>query len=98
MDSSAPEEDSVQFSKLSYLGCTWVKAPRSESEAQKAMATLRAESAVPIPVVLHVPNVPEGCVRSDEYTHTRMDTHITGSTHCTVHTHVDTNEPSGVRG
>ncbi|XP_031430808.1 LOW QUALITY PROTEIN: rab GTPase-activating protein 1-like [Clupea harengus] len=63
MDSSAPEEDSVQFSKLSYLGCTWVKAPRSESEAQKAMATLRAESAVPIPVVLHVPNVPEGCVR-----------------------------------
>ncbi|XP_076133924.1 rab GTPase-activating protein 1-like isoform X1 [Alosa pseudoharengus] len=62
-DSSAPEEDSVQFSKLSYLGCTWVKAPRSESEAQKAMATLRAESAIPIPVVLHVPNISEGCVR-----------------------------------
>ncbi|XP_056131862.1 rab GTPase-activating protein 1-like isoform X2 [Lampris incognitus] len=58
-----PEEDNVQFSKLSYLGCTWVKAPRNEPEAQRAMATLRAESAVPIPVTLHVPNSPEGCVR-----------------------------------
>ncbi|XP_041695817.2 rab GTPase-activating protein 1-like isoform X3 [Coregonus clupeaformis] len=57
------EEDSVQFSKLSYLGCTWVKAPRSEPEALRAMTTLRAESAVPIPITLHVPNVPEGCVR-----------------------------------
>uniref|UniRef100_A0A8C1VHT8 Rab-GAP TBC domain-containing protein n=1 Tax=Cyprinus carpio TaxID=7962 RepID=A0A8C1VHT8_CYPCA len=62
--STEPEEDSVQFSKLSYLGCTWVKAPRNESEAQKAMATLRAESAIPIPVTLHVPNGPDGCVRS----------------------------------
>ncbi|KAG7487851.1 hypothetical protein MATL_G00027680 [Megalops atlanticus] len=61
--STVPEEDSVQFSKLSYLGCTWVKAPRSESEAQRAMSTLRAESAVPIPVTLYVPNVPEGSVR-----------------------------------
>lgn len=58
------EEDSVQFSKLSYLGCTWVKAPRNETEAQKAMATLRAESAIPIPVTLYVPNSPDGCVRS----------------------------------
>uniref|UniRef100_A0A8B9RDQ3 Rab-GAP TBC domain-containing protein n=1 Tax=Astyanax mexicanus TaxID=7994 RepID=A0A8B9RDQ3_ASTMX len=58
-----PEEDSVQFSKLSYLGCTWVKAPRSEVEAQKAMATLRAESPGHIPVTLHVPNGPDGCVR-----------------------------------
>uniref|UniRef100_A0A8C9TH50 RAB GTPase activating protein 1 like n=1 Tax=Scleropages formosus TaxID=113540 RepID=A0A8C9TH50_SCLFO len=57
------EEDSVQFSKLSYLGCTWVKAPRSEPEALRAMSTLRAESAVPIPVTLYVPNVPEGSVR-----------------------------------
>ncbi|XP_067271959.1 rab GTPase-activating protein 1-like isoform X6 [Pseudorasbora parva] len=57
------EEDSVQFSKLSYLGCTWVKAPRNEMEAQKAMATLRAESAIPIPITLHVPNGPDGCVR-----------------------------------
>ncbi|KAI2650423.1 Rab GTPase-activating protein 1-like [Labeo rohita] len=61
--STVQEEDSVQFSKLSYLGCTWVKAPRNEAEAQKAMATLRAESAIPIPVTLHVPNGPDGCVR-----------------------------------
>uniref|UniRef100_A0A673J1F9 Rab GTPase-activating protein 1-like n=1 Tax=Sinocyclocheilus rhinocerous TaxID=307959 RepID=A0A673J1F9_9TELE len=61
--STEPEEDSVQFSQLSYLGCTWVKAPRNETEAQKAMATLRAESAIPIPITLHVPNGPDGCVR-----------------------------------
>uniref|UniRef100_A0A671P3H0 Rab GTPase-activating protein 1-like n=1 Tax=Sinocyclocheilus anshuiensis TaxID=1608454 RepID=A0A671P3H0_9TELE len=61
--STEQEEDSVQFSKLSYLGCTWVKAPRNETEAQKAMATLRAESVIPIPVTLHVPNCPDGCVR-----------------------------------
>lgn len=60
----AQEEDSVQFSKLSYLGCTWVKAPRNEKEAQEAMATLRAESAIPIPITLHVPSGPDGCVRS----------------------------------
>ncbi|XP_035379129.1 rab GTPase-activating protein 1-like isoform X2 [Electrophorus electricus] len=57
------EEDSVQFSKLSYLGCTWVKAPRNEPEAQSAMATLRAESPGPIPITLYVPNGPDGCVR-----------------------------------
>ncbi|XP_063747330.1 rab GTPase-activating protein 1-like isoform X2 [Eleginops maclovinus] len=57
------EEDSVQFNKLSYLGCTWVKAPRNEAEAQKAMATLRAESAIPIPITLHVPSGPNGSVR-----------------------------------
>lgn len=58
------EEDSVQFNKLSYLGCTWVKAPRNEGEAQRAMATLRAESAIPIPITLHVPSGPDGSVRS----------------------------------
>uniref|UniRef100_A0A8C1QXG4 RAB GTPase activating protein 1-like n=1 Tax=Cyprinus carpio TaxID=7962 RepID=A0A8C1QXG4_CYPCA len=63
VNNSVKEEDSVQFSKLSYLGCTWVKAPRNETEAQKAMVTLRAESAIPIPVTLHVPNGPDGCVR-----------------------------------
>lgn len=61
---TAPEEDSVQFNKLSYLGCTWVKAPRNEAEAQRAMATLRAESAIPIPITLHVPSGPDGSVRS----------------------------------
>ncbi|CAL8395009.1 unnamed protein product, partial [Boreogadus saida] len=60
---TTPEEDSVQFSKLSYLGCTWVKAPRNEVQAQRAMATLRVESAIPIPVILHVPNGPHGSVR-----------------------------------
>ncbi|XP_038142142.1 rab GTPase-activating protein 1-like [Cyprinodon tularosa] len=60
---SVIEEDSVQFNKLSYLGCTWVKAPRNEAEAQKAMATLRAESAIPIPITLHVPCGPDGSVR-----------------------------------
>ncbi|KAM6921855.1 rab GTPase-activating protein 1-like isoform 1-T1 [Xenentodon cancila] len=57
------EEDSVQFNKLSYLGCTWVKAPRNEAEAQRAMETLRAESAIPIPITLHVPSGPDGSVR-----------------------------------
>ncbi|XP_072245311.1 rab GTPase-activating protein 1-like isoform X1 [Leuresthes tenuis] len=57
------EEDSVQFNKLSYLGCTWVKAPRNEAEAQSAMETLRAESAIPIPITLHVPCGPDGSVR-----------------------------------
>ncbi|KAM9831160.1 LOW QUALITY PROTEIN: rab GTPase-activating protein 1-like [Neosynchiropus ocellatus] len=61
--SAMQEEDSVQFNKLSYLGCTWVKAPRNEAEAQSAMATLRAESAIPIPIILHVPCGPEGSVR-----------------------------------
>uniref|UniRef100_A0A1A7Y0H4 RAB GTPase activating protein 1-like n=1 Tax=Iconisemion striatum TaxID=60296 RepID=A0A1A7Y0H4_9TELE len=60
---TAVEEDSVQFNKLSYLGCTWVKAPRNEAEAQRAMATLRAESAIPIPITLHVPCGPDGSVR-----------------------------------
>ncbi|XP_041791409.1 rab GTPase-activating protein 1-like isoform X1 [Chelmon rostratus] len=57
------EEDGVQFNKLSYLGCTWVKAPRNEAEAQRAMATLRAESAIPIPITLHVPCGTDGSVR-----------------------------------
>ncbi|KAK7888597.1 hypothetical protein WMY93_024157 [Mugilogobius chulae] len=63
LSSSRPEEDSVQFNKLCYLGCTWVKAPRNEAEAQRAMATLRAESAIPIPIILHVPCGPNGSVR-----------------------------------
>ncbi|XP_056269799.1 rab GTPase-activating protein 1-like [Pseudoliparis swirei] len=69
----ALEEDSVQFNKLSYLGCTWVKAPRSEAEAQRAMVTLRAESAVPVPVTLHVPCGPDGSVRiADQATGTEI--------------------------
>lgn len=68
------EEDSVQFNKLSYLGCTWVKAPRNEGEAQRAMTTLRAESAIPIPITLHVPSGPDGSVRSG--THQDVKKHI----------------------
>ncbi|XP_040041315.2 rab GTPase-activating protein 1-like isoform X2 [Gasterosteus aculeatus] len=71
--STVLEEDSVQFNKLSYLGCTWVKAPRNEAEAQRAMATLRAESAIPIPVTLHVPCGPDGSVRiADEASGTEI--------------------------
>lgn len=62
-DEEEEEEDSVQFSKLSYMGCTWVKAPRNEAEAQKAMSTLKAECPILIPITLHVPNDPDGCVR-----------------------------------
>ncbi|XP_006635084.2 rab GTPase-activating protein 1-like [Lepisosteus oculatus] len=63
-DSSAfPEEDSVLFNKLSYLGSMMVRVPRSEAEAQKAMASLKAEKHVPVLVTLYVPNVPEGSVR-----------------------------------
>lgn len=68
------EEDSVQFNKLSYLGCTWVKAPRNEGEAQRAMATLRAESAIPIPITMHVPCGPDGSVRSG--THGGVEQHV----------------------
>lgn len=67
------EEDSVQFNKLSYLGCTWVKAPRNESEAQRAMATLRAESAIPIPITMHVPCGPDGSVRSGIFGGVKQD-------------------------
>ncbi|XP_030062282.1 rab GTPase-activating protein 1-like isoform X2 [Microcaecilia unicolor] len=58
-----PEEDSVLFNKLTYLGCMRVSAPRNESEALQAMATMRSQSVAPIPVTLYVPNVPDGSVR-----------------------------------
>lgn len=58
-----PEEDSVLFNKLTYLGCMKVSSPRSEAEALRAMATVRASSQYPFAVTLYVPNVPEGSVR-----------------------------------
>ncbi|XP_051042026.1 rab GTPase-activating protein 1-like [Phodopus roborovskii] len=61
--SGLPEEDSVLFNKLSYLGCMKVSSPRSEVEALRAMATMRASSQCPFAVTLYVPNVPEGSVR-----------------------------------
>lgn len=57
------EEDSVVFSKLTYLGCASVNAPRSEVEALRMMSILRSQRQIPIEVTLSVPNVSEGTVR-----------------------------------
>ncbi|NXI51255.1 RBG1L protein, partial [Chloroceryle aenea] len=61
--SEPPEEDSVLFNKLTYLGFTKVSAPRNEPEALHAMANLKSSSQAPLPVTLYVPNIPEGSVR-----------------------------------
>ncbi|XP_069890529.1 rab GTPase-activating protein 1-like isoform X1 [Dipodomys merriami] len=61
--SGLPEEDSVLFNKLTYLGYMKVSSPRNEVEALRAMATMRSSSQNPFPVTLYVPNVPEGSVR-----------------------------------
>ncbi|EHA99733.1 RAB GTPase-activating protein 1-like protein, partial [Heterocephalus glaber] len=61
--SGIPEEDSVLFNKLTYLGCMKVSSPRNEVEALRAMAAMRSSSQNPFPVTLYVPNVPEGSVR-----------------------------------
>ncbi|KAM6165460.1 rab GTPase-activating protein 1-like isoform 1-T1 [Erethizon dorsatum] len=61
--SGIPEEDSVLFNKLTYLGRMKVSSPRNEVEALRAMATMRSSSQNPFPVTLYVPNVPEGSVR-----------------------------------
>lgn len=61
--SEIPEEDSVLFHKLTYLGCMKVSSPRNEVEALRAMATMKSASQHPFPVTLYVPNVPEGSVR-----------------------------------
>ncbi|NXO04425.1 RBG1L protein, partial [Rhinopomastus cyanomelas] len=61
--SQPPEEDSVLFNKLTYLGFTKVSAPRNETEALQAMANLKSSSQAPLPVTLYVPNIPDGFVR-----------------------------------
>ncbi|XP_006153397.1 rab GTPase-activating protein 1-like isoform X8 [Tupaia chinensis] len=61
--SGQPEEDSVLFNKLIYLGCMKVSSPRNEVEALRAMATMKSSSQYPFPVTLYVPNVAEGSVR-----------------------------------
>ncbi|XP_016076891.1 PREDICTED: rab GTPase-activating protein 1-like isoform X1 [Miniopterus natalensis] len=61
--SGLPEEDSVLFNKLTYLGCMKVSSPRNEVEALRAMATMKSSSQYPFSVTLYVPNVPEGSVR-----------------------------------
>ncbi|XP_062960535.1 rab GTPase-activating protein 1-like isoform X4 [Cynocephalus volans] len=61
--SGLPEEDSVLFNKLTYLGSMKVSCPRNEVEALRAMATMKSSSQYPVPVTLYVPNIPEGSVR-----------------------------------
>uniref|UniRef100_A0A8C6ZRA8 Rab GTPase-activating protein 1 n=1 Tax=Nothoprocta perdicaria TaxID=30464 RepID=A0A8C6ZRA8_NOTPE len=57
------DEDSVMFSKLTYLGCASVNAPRSEVEALRMMSILRSQCQDSLDVTLSVPNVSEGTVR-----------------------------------
>uniref|UniRef100_A0A8B9QVS2 Rab GTPase-activating protein 1 n=1 Tax=Anas platyrhynchos TaxID=8839 RepID=A0A8B9QVS2_ANAPL len=57
------DEDSVVFSKLTYLGCASVNAPRSEVEALRMMCILRSQCQISLDVTLSVPNVSEGTVR-----------------------------------
>ncbi|KAG5272550.1 hypothetical protein AALO_G00166750 [Alosa alosa] len=61
--SPPPDEDSVVFSKLTYLGCASVNAPRSEVEALRMMSILRSQCQLPLDVTLSVPVVSEGTVR-----------------------------------
>uniref|UniRef100_A0A8C0RCM0 Rab GTPase-activating protein 1 n=1 Tax=Canis lupus familiaris TaxID=9615 RepID=A0A8C0RCM0_CANLF len=58
----AADEDSVVFSKLTYLGCASVNAPRSEVEALRMMSILRSQCQISLDVTLSVPNVSEGTV------------------------------------
>uniref|UniRef100_A0A8C1FNJ5 Rab GTPase-activating protein 1 n=1 Tax=Cyprinus carpio carpio TaxID=630221 RepID=A0A8C1FNJ5_CYPCA len=64
-----PDEDSVVFSKLTYLGCASVNAPRSEVEALRMVSILRSQCQMPLDVTLSVPGVSEGTVR---YTSTEI--------------------------
>uniref|UniRef100_A0A8D0G9I9 Rab GTPase-activating protein 1 n=1 Tax=Sphenodon punctatus TaxID=8508 RepID=A0A8D0G9I9_SPHPU len=57
------DEESVVFSKLTYLGCASVNAPRSEVEALRMMSILRSQCEISVDVTLSVPNVSEGTVR-----------------------------------
>ncbi|CAB1352097.1 unnamed protein product [Coregonus sp. 'balchen'] len=61
--SPIPDEDSVVFNKLTYLGCASVNAPRSEVEALRMMTILRGQCQLPLDVTLSVPGVSEGTVR-----------------------------------
>ncbi|KAF3848954.1 hypothetical protein F7725_015451 [Dissostichus mawsoni] len=61
--SPIPDEDSVVFSQLTYLGCASVNAPRSELEALRMMSILRGQCQLPLDVTLSVPGVSEGTVR-----------------------------------
>ncbi|KAM3873834.1 rab GTPase-activating protein 1 isoform 2-T2 [Diretmus argenteus] len=68
-----PDEDSVVFSQLTYLGCASVNAPRSEVEALRMMSILRGQCQLPLDVTLSVPGVSEGTVRLlDPHTSTEI--------------------------
>uniref|UniRef100_A0A673ABX1 Rab GTPase-activating protein 1 n=1 Tax=Sphaeramia orbicularis TaxID=375764 RepID=A0A673ABX1_9TELE len=71
--SPIPDEDSIVFSQLTYLGCASVNAPRSEVEALRMMSILRGQCQVPLDVTLSVPGVSEGTVRLlDPHTSTEI--------------------------
>ncbi|KAG9354181.1 hypothetical protein JZ751_012305 [Albula glossodonta] len=60
-----PDEDSVVFSKLTYLGCASVNAPRSEVEALRMISILRGQCQLPLDVTLSVPGVSEGTTSTE---------------------------------
>uniref|UniRef100_A0A8C0BJC6 Rab GTPase-activating protein 1 n=1 Tax=Buteo japonicus TaxID=224669 RepID=A0A8C0BJC6_9AVES len=66
-------EDSVVFSKLTYLGCASVNAPRSEVEALRMMSILRSQCQISLDVTLSVPNVSEGTVRYEAHSGTNTE-------------------------
>uniref|UniRef100_A0A8C0BJ44 Rab GTPase-activating protein 1 n=1 Tax=Buteo japonicus TaxID=224669 RepID=A0A8C0BJ44_9AVES len=70
---SEGDEDSVVFSKLTYLGCASVNAPRSEVEALRMMSILRSQCQISLDVTLSVPNVSEGTVRYEAHSGTNTE-------------------------
>uniref|UniRef100_A0A671X8E0 RAB GTPase activating protein 1 n=1 Tax=Sparus aurata TaxID=8175 RepID=A0A671X8E0_SPAAU len=71
--SPIPDEDSVVFSQLTYLGCASVNAPRSEVEALRMMSILRGQCQVPLDVTLSVPAwTLDGCMLLDPNTSTEI--------------------------
>lgn len=73
------DEDSVVFSKLTYLGCASVNAPRSEVEALRMMSILRGQCQISLDVTLSVPNVSEGTVRYRAHCALGLGTHLSSS-------------------
>jgi len=59
------EGDNTVFTELTYLGSATVDAPRSETEINRNMKVLNAQSQMAIPVTLSVPAHSEGIVRLD---------------------------------
>jgi len=57
------EGDNTVFTELTYLGSAKVDAPRSETEINRNMSVLNAQSQMAIPVTMSVPAHSEGIVR-----------------------------------